>query len=845
MRRPLFDPLLALMAGILTGDFIALPLLTVLTGMLVVLLVLLLCVRNQWNRAAFFLILLLLFIAGLFNIQRQLYLVHQNHHIIHQADQGQVTLEGVILSADQTSTENNALTVRCLRIIQDNSDRPVTGKLRLVVPANLLLQYGDLIRFHSKIKRIQSFHNPGSFNYERTLNRQGIYVSGFVANAAGIVLIRHNSASGIKLKLESFRLQLKQLIYANAPSPQREILEAMTIGNSKAIPQEVRDNFAKTGTSHILAISGLHVGMVAAAGFFLIFVLLKASEYLMLRFNILKVATAAAIVPVIIYALVAGMGTTVLRSTLMTLAFLTALLIGKQKDLYNILFGAALILLIIAPESLFEISFQLSFSAVFAIIYMVPRLSGWTLPLPLSAPRWLQTGIRRIYLFLLVSAAATLGTLPIIVYYFNRVSAVSLIANLIAVPLLGMLALIPAMVFILTSLFSSSLAGFLVSVSSFFAGIAVTAINRLASLSWSSFSFVKPTCFEIALFYISIFLLISAMTPSEKNHDRGFTARHPLGIRLALLVSLALIVADLTYLAWKDKSSNHLKITAIDVGQGASTLVQLPRGVNMLIDGGGYQNSPFDMGRSVIASFLYARRIKKIDIAVLTHPHPDHLQGLLYILDHFDVQEVWCTGLAVDDELYRLWMKKITQHNIRIKHLSALSQPADISGVHIRFLWPLNQPQQTDREMSYDAINDASLVLKMTYGSRSFLVTGDISSQVEAQLIVSGQNLKSDLLFVPHHGSIHSSSSDFIRAVSSRYAIISAGKNNVFRHPHPDVLNRYRSAGVEIFRTDQDGAVLVDSDGQTLFITSWIKRPEPEPSKRPVASRIPLTMEPR
>jgi len=237
-----------------------------------------------------------------------------------------------------------------------------------------------------------------------------------------------------------------------------------------------------------------------------------------------------------------------------------------------------------------------------------------------------------------------------------------------------------------------------------------------------------------------------------------------------------LIVANLTYLAWKDKSSNHLKITAIDVGQGASTLVQLPRGVNMLIDGGGYQNSPFDMGRSVIASFLYARRIKKIDIAVLTHPHPDHLQGLLYILDHFDVQEVWCTGLAVDDELYCLWMKKITQHNIRIKHLSALSQPVDISGVHIRFLWPLNQPQQTDREMSYDAINDASLVLKMTYGSRSFLVTGDISSQVEAQLIVSGQNLKSDLLFVPHHGSIHSSSSDFIRAVSSRYAIISAGK---------------------------------------------------------------------
>lgn len=844
MRRPLLYPLLALMAGILTGDFIVVPLPLLLAGTLAVLLVLFLFVIQQWNRAAFFMMLLLLFIAGLFNIQRQQYLVHQHHHIIHQSNQGPVTLEGVILSTDQISTENNVLTVRCLRIIQDNSYRPVTGKIRLVVPASLPLQYGDLVRFHSKIKRIQSFHNPGSFNYERTLNRQGIYVSGFVANAAGIILIRHNSASGIKLKLESFRLRLKHLIYAHAPSPQREILEAMTIGNSKAIPQEVRDNFAKTGTSHILAISGLHVGMVAAAGFFLIFVLLKSSEYLMLRFNIFKVATAAAIVPVIIYALVAGMGTTVLRSTLMTLAFLTALLIGRQKDLYNILFGAALIILIIAPESLFEISFQLSFSAVFAIIYMVPKLSAWTLPLPPSAPHWLQTGIRRIYLFLLVSAAATLGTLPIIVYYFNRVSAVSLIANLIAVPLLGILALIPAMVFILTSLFSSSLAGLLVSVSSFFAGIAVAAINWLASLPWSSFSFVKPNCFEIALFYIFIFLLISVMTPVKINHDRGFTARHPLGIRLALLVSLALIGADLTYMTWKDKFSDHLKITVIDVGQGASTLVQMPRGINMLIDGGGYPNSPLDMGRSVIAPFLYARRIKKIDIAVLTHPHPDHLQGLLYILDHFDVQEVWCTGLAVDDELYRLWMEKITQHNIRIKHLSALSPPADISGVHIRCLWPLHQPKQTDREMPYDEINDASLVLKMTHVTRSFLVTCDISSQVEAQLIASGQNLKSDLLFVPHHGSVHSSSTDFIHAVSCRYAIISSGKNNVFRHPHPDVLDRYRSAGVEIFRTDQDGAVLVNSDGQTLSITPWIKRPGPESSKRPAASRIPLTIEP-
>ncbi|RPH89583.1 MAG: DNA internalization-related competence protein ComEC/Rec2, partial [Calditrichaeota bacterium] len=552
-------------------------------------------------------------------------------------------------------------------------------------------------------------------------------------------------------------------------------------------------------------------------------VLLKSSEYMMLKFNIIKMATAAAFLPVVIYALVAGMGTTVLRATLMAMAFLLSLLIGKQKDLYNILFGAALIILIIAPESLFEISFQLSFSAVFAILYIVPRLSDLTLPIPSSAPPWLQTLSHRIYIFILVSAAATLGTLPIIVFYFNRVSAVTLIANLIAVPLLGMLTLIPAMAFILTSLFSPWLAGFLISAASFFTGIAVAIINWLASWSCSSFGLVKPNLAEITIFYIFSFLLIQAVTPGNRINNQEFLARHPSFVKMALLITMALILADTAYLVAKNRYSTDLKITAIDVGQGAATLVQLPQGINMLIDGGGFHDSAFDMGRSVIAPFLYAQRIRKIDIVVLTHPHPDHLQGLIYILNNFDVQEAWCTRFKVDDDLGQIWEKTITDRKIKIKYLSSQSLPENISGVLFQCLWPLHPSAQNDQETSYDEINDDSLVMKMTYGNGSFLITGDISAHVEALLIRSGQNLKSDLLFVPHHGSVHSSSVDFIRAVSCRFAIVSSGKNNVFRHPHPAVLDRYTSAGIEIFRTDKDGAISVYSDGKAINVTPWLK----------------------
>lgn len=825
MRRPLLYPLIALMAGILSGDFFALPCYLLLGGTLAILLILLFSLRQKWNIASFLLILCLMVVVGLFNIQRQPYLVHNDQHIVHQAEQGRLTVEGIVMAVDQISPDKQSLVVLCQRLVKNNTYIPVTGNIRLVIPADLSFQYGDFIRFHSKIKNIQSFHNPGSFDYERYLKRQGIHVSGFIANSAGIVLIRHNAASGIKLKLETFRSYLKRIIYANAPSPQREIIEAMTIGNQKAIPPDVRDNFAKTGTSHILSISGLHIGMVAAGGFLLILLLLKASEYLMLKFNIIKIATAAAFVPVIVYALVAGMGTTVLRSMLMTLAFLLALLIGKQRDLYNTLFGAALIILIAAPESLFEISFQLSFSAVFAILYIVPKFSNTTFGFLSSAPHRLQALIRWIYIFILVSTAATLGTLPIIVFYFNRVSAVTLIANLIAVPLLGMLTLALAMFFILTALFSPWLAGFLIQASSFFTGITVEIINWLAGLSWSAFNFTKPNMAEIMLCYIFIFLLIEVITPGNKNNQKGFSSRHPLLIKSALLISLALILADAAYLVAKDKYSTDLKITAIDVGQGSATLVQLPHGTNMLIDGGGFHDSSFDMGKLVIAPFLYAQRIGKIDIVVLTHPHPDHLQGLIHIINNFNVKEVWCTGLKTDDDLYLLWEKTISDPKIKIKHLSSQSPPENISDVYLQCLWPLLPPAQNNQGTSYDETNDSSLVMKITYGTRSFLVTGDIAARVEALLIRSGQNLKSDLLFVPHHGSIHSSSMDFIRAVSCRYAIASAGKNNVFRHPHPAVIDRYTSAGVNIFRTDQDGAINVITDGKKISITPWLKSP--------------------
>ena len=207
------------------------------------------------------------------------------------------------------------------------------------------------------------------------MNLQSIYAVGFIADNSQIMLLRQNSASFLRLKLEFFRFYLKQIIYKNAASPQREIIEAMTIGNQKAIPTDVRDNFNKTGTAHILSINGLHIGIIAASAFFFVFLILKSSQYMMLRFNIIKLAASAAFFMVLISAFIAGMEIPAMRSTLMALIFLIALISGKQTDLYNTLALAALIILVISPEAFFDSSFQLSFIAVLALIYIVPRFS--------------------------------------------------------------------------------------------------------------------------------------------------------------------------------------------------------------------------------------------------------------------------------------------------------------------------------------------------------------------------------------------------------------------------------------------------------------------------------------
>jgi competence protein ComEC len=814
------------MAGIYFGSFfnIAGSGFTIFSIFTIISIILCVVIYKTVPKASLFIILLLVFLIGFLNIQGHQFSVNENNHITNYLNAGKQTWEGIVIDNPDFFPDKTILIVRMVRLKHDAGYHSVSGNIRLVIPADLNFRYGDYIRFSASLKKIVSFHNPSGFDYEQYMNMKNIYASAYIYNKAQIILLRKDNANRLKSKLEDYRIYLQKLLNQYSSSPQKEVIEAMTLGNKRGISAELRDNFNKTGTSHLLAISGLHIGMVFMTGFFLFSFLLKRSEYLLLKYNIVKLAAACSFFFVLIYASIAGMGITVMRATLMALVFLAAFLFGRQKDIYNSLALAGIVILILYPGALFDVSFQLSFCAVLSIIYIVPRLNQISFSLIDSWPIFIQIIIKKIYLLIIVCLAASLGTMPLIVFYFGRISAITVIANLFAVILLGTISLAFSMGFIFSAFFSSSIAGIFIKASSFFVKISLDIIDKLASVSWSSFAITKPSLLEIIIFYILIYLLFKLLDYYLKKSDENTPpAKKPLLLKALIAACLLFFIGNGFYLFAKDRFSTNLRITAIDVGQGSSTLIRFPKGKNMLIDGGGFASGSFDMGKMVIAPFLHSQRISTIHTVVLTHPHPDHLQGLLYITENFNVKEVWSTGQRANDELYFQWEKIIREKNIKTKIINAQSPPIEINSVLLTFFWPPDKPLNEATIFNYKKVNDDSLVFKINYGQINFLLPADISSDVENVLTQSNNDLASDVLFVPHHGSQYSSHYNFIKTVSCRYAIVSVGKNNTFTHPHQNTLKRYEDLQVKVYRTDESGAITMSTNGTNLYIDTFIK----------------------
>jgi competence protein ComEC len=484
------------------------------------------------------------------------------------------------------------------------------------------------------------------------------------------------------------------------------------------------------------------------------------------------------------------------------------LLIQRPKDSLNFLSVAALAILAAAPQDLFSPSFQLSFVAVAALIWIPPRLPlpSWLRERP-GRP-WHKIG-RNLYQFILISVVASVATAPLALHYFHRFPVLGLPANLVVVPIVAFLVQ-PAGLLSLSLLpISTSAAGFLVTMGSLGLEVVLRIASFIGDLSWASIWPGAVSAWQVALSYTLLTLPWLKVSRT----------RVPRWCRIGLVAAGCLVLV--AHRVPLPTGPSPLRVTYLDVGQGNAAVVELPEHGAILIDGGGFPGSSFDVGRNVVAPYLWQRRIHRLEAMVLSHAHPDHFRGLAFIAAHFPVKEFWYPGLTAADPDFLDLMETLDRNGVPALSPRELASPRVIQGAKIRALYPSPDLLAGSRTFTYGDHNNLSLVLHLRYGQISFLFPGDIDSEAESRLLVLPEVTPTQVLLAPHHGSRSSSSVALLERLKPRIAVFSVGFDNPFHFPAPEVEERYRVLKVHTYRTDIHGAVTVSTNGERLHVETF------------------------
>jgi len=813
MYRPLIPLLVSYLSGLLIGFYLPIPPFILLPGILLFLIFFISTIIIRAQRVSLILAIILFALIGVLYLQSILSPHLSSNHITHYVTGKKVVLEGVISKAPELFPDKTRLYLHTEKIIEHKKITIINGELLLTIQEKLYtFNYGDRVRFSAKLRFPRNFNNPGRFDYNRYLALKGILVIASLYDGTAIVKVGTTVPNSLLLRGEHYRTQIRNFLSTHLSSPEADIARALILGEKGSIPKGLREQFSATGIAHILAISGLHIGIIALVSFFLVRHLLACSTWIILATDIFKVAALLTLVPVVSYWFIAGYGPGTTRATIMVITYLLAIIIAKQEDVWNTLTLAAFIILTFSPSSLFDISFQLSFISVMAILYLTPHLSAFLFqhtPDPLEGPPpWWKKTARKITLFLMVTISALVGTAPIVAFYFHRFSPWGWLTNLILIPLIGFLVVPLGLLTSLLVFLFQPLAIYTAHMMEALICISLSLVNCFTALPYADYRITTPTLFEMGLFYLGVICLVTLKQSSK--------ARYGL-----VLVAIAFMVNQ-SFWYYQTGGNPLLRITSLDVGQGEATLVQFPRGTTMLIDGGGFYDNSFDLGEKVVAPALWKKKIKHIDIVVLSHPHPDHLNGLVSIVKNFSVQEVWTNGEKIRSEPFEEFERTIATKGIRKLVLGRGGGQRTINGVEIEVLHPPAPPRHSPSKSYSKELNNHSLVLRLTYKDITLLLTGDISREVERDLIHTVPCLKSTILKVPHHGSATSSSSAFLKEVQPEIALLSLGYENIFHLPHPDILKRYHDQGCQLYRTDQDGAITIETDGSFITIKTFL-----------------------
>lgn len=648
------------------------------------------------------------------------------------------------------------------------------------------LKPGNKIFLTGTYQKGRDIRNPGEFDYDRYLKSKGI-TGLFISYDTDSIKILETSYNYIKTFLFSIRKTIDQTIHTLHQPHTAALLRGLLLADRSEISYETKDEFINSGVIHILAVSGLHVGYIL-----LIFILLFS------RFGIYT-RSILTIGGLLLFMLITGVPPSVFRATLMAIIIIISFLSGRTTNLINSISIAAVIILLFSPTEIYNPGFQLSFAAVLSIALLYPFFQKIIFRLQVR-----NKYLKNLLLFLAVSLSAQIGTMPFTLAYFSKLSVVSLFSNLIVIPAVGII-IANAFVTLFVSVVSFSIASYFAAANDLISFLMFEVIKYFGTLDFSFIWVRNFSLYDSILFYLVIITLIFVYN----KLDRMF-------VKLSLTV--VLVFTFFVFSSFDDVDlmpENKLSVMMIDVGQGDSFLIKFPNGKTALIDAG--EANPFiDNGEKVIIPLLDYLGIDKIDYGFISHLDLDHYGGFVSLIFNDRINEVYRPKPDSSEKSKRL-EKFLKEKKIKSNIYKRTS--LDVGNSKIYFL---NDPE--DYIYNSFSSNDKSGVLKIVYGSKSFLFVGDCEFPAEYYLASRFPDmLDSDVLKVGHHGSKTGSSNSFLNLVSPDISLISAGIKNKFDHPSIEVLKNLNSVKSQILRTDYSGAVLLQSDGVQIKIIDWKK----------------------
>jgi competence protein ComEC len=662
---------------------------------------------------------------------------------------------------------------------------------------------GEVVRGRVPVLRVpRGFCNGRGDGFARAMWRQGILGSASASSDRGWVVVAPTTGGrDLEGVLHAARAGIRAALLRAVPDTGvRAVLAALVYGDQSDVPAELRRAYARTGTAHVLSVSGLHIAVVAMTCFAVVRRLLARWPWLALRVLVVRPAALLALVPATLYALLSGGAVATMRSLMMAAVALAGVVLLRRADVGTALAAAAVALCATDPGVAEEPSFQLSFVAVVGLVVAGRRWEAWR-----KARGWwwldpvhpLGRTAGTVGGAVVAAIAAGLATGPFTAFHFGSVATLGVVANLFVVPLVGWLALLLALAgAVLLPLARVGGEALLVA-----AGWCIVpanaAVTLLASSPWCALDVALATPLEVAC---ACSFVAALCAPA------GRPRRCLLGLGCALVCVRAVGVAG-------GILTPRLEATFLDVGQGDAVVVRLPRDAAALVVDGGGLGGTLDPGERVVVPALRRRGVRMIDAIALSHPDFDHYGGLASVLQAFPVGAFWSNGRGSANATFTALLDAVAARAAARRVLVAGETALRAGGAVVRVVHP-------HPSLAAASDNDASLVLVAEFGATRVLMTGDVQAPGESALLRTGADVAATVVKVPHHGSRTSSSRALVARTQPGLAVALLGAHNRFGFPAAEVRRRWRRHGARWLQTDQAGEVVVWSDGQLEEVVS-------------------------